>query len=52
MPETEVRETAQRDVRRGAGAGRVVVRIAAASIIFIGMLGVASPSWAGPLMGC
>lgn len=52
MPETQVREIGRQDVRRGAGVGRVVVRIAAASVIFIGMLGAASPSWAGPLMGC
>ena len=32
--------------------GRLVARAAAAVSIVIGTVAVASPSWAGPLMGC
>jgi hypothetical protein len=54
MPESESQEIGRGDVRRGAGGGggEVLVRIAAVSVILVGVLGVADASWAGPLMGC
>lgn len=55
MPETESRAIAQpgeRVERRASCASRLLVRIATAGIIIVGALGVADPSWAGPLMGC
>jgi hypothetical protein len=52
MPESEGREIARWDVRRRNGVGGVLIKIAAAGVIVVGVLGVAGPSWAGPLMGC
>jgi hypothetical protein len=51
MSKSEVRNIGRSD-GRFTGGTKVVLRMAAAGVIFLGALGVASPSWAGPLMGC
>ncbi len=52
MVETQSTLTSQDHAGPRAPKGRFVARAAAAASIVIGTVAVASPSWAGPLMGC
>lgn len=49
MQEIQVRDIAPQERRR---AGKLGIRLAAAGVTLAGVLGAASPAWAGPLMGC
>ena len=54
MVETQSSETARstRHTGRGLGFRSALIRVLAAGGLVVGVLAFASPSWAGPMMGC
>lgn len=52
MVETQNAEKSSRVARHSFRLGYTLARVVAAGGIVIGVLAVAGPSWAGPLMGC
>lgn len=49
---TQDSKTSDRPVRGPLPLGLTMARLMTAGAVVIGVLAVASPSWAGPMMGC
>lgn len=52
MVQYETSTTSTRAARRSPQLRHTLARLAVACSITIGVLAVAGPSWAGPIMGC